>query len=66
MSWRKIKSAPKDGSRVAVLDMSTEHFAFYGTGFFNDITGKWDIDAETWMEFTPTHWFPLPEPPKPE
>ena len=71
MNWQPIETAPTNTS-ILVYIPNTEH---YGPGIYRAIKvdmgtgvrwhtsalyGGWDIDAI----YTPTHWMPLPEPPK--
>ncbi len=68
MIWQPIETAPRDGCFVLV----------YVAEPFSDSTQQicvsvWDSDLDGWMtdlpaggwDFVdPTHWMPLPEPPK--
>lgn len=60
--WQPIETAPKDGTHVLAYDGS------------NMTTVKWDRDYWALIEqgyyaedneWWPTHWMPLPKPPKP-
>lgn len=77
MEWRPIETAPKDGTDVLVMYMHIQtqcvFNAFYACeedGWDASEAGWWSyehsevgrIKLEDWM--TPTHWMPLPEPPK--
>lgn len=64
--WRPIETAPKDGSPM---------WLYYPEAYKNDrqVVGWWvdDIREPRWMDhcdahdfIQPTHWQPLPEPPK--
>ena len=67
MEWQPIETAPKDGSAIL--------------GAWQCLNKTWDMDAMFWFEedgegawfdyfgdydHSPTHWMPLPEPPKEE
>jgi hypothetical protein len=59
--WKPIETAPKDGTWVLLAR----------GGITGRIACLWDKDYAGWMnvragyEFrAPTHWMPLPEPPK--
>lgn len=62
--WKPIETAPKDGSPV---------LAFFGPRhiegvFWDDAPGVWCFYSDGDITFPykqPTHWMPLPEPPKP-
>ena len=68
--WQPIETAPKDGTEV-LLAIPTygvgPTFEFAVGGFFN---GAWfgeeddayDADEAAYQD--PTHWMPLPEPPR--
>lgn len=80
MGWMPIETAPKDGTDIIVMyvHISTQvvHAAFWIGGEDEDwIEDSRDIGwlsyehsevsrikLDGWME--PTHWMPLPEPPK--
>lgn len=68
MEWKPIESAPKDGSkflfieekgRIQVGRMDSEWGG--GKSLFVCLTGT---GADWYPSVNPTHWMPLPEPPK--
>lgn len=69
--WQDISTAPRDGTRVLLLDDDGETIlsGLWGRRFFakNDSDWQWVMfegDSETLCN--PTHWMPLPQPPKGE
>jgi hypothetical protein len=66
MEWQPIETAPKDGTRVLVY---VEPFgSLIGSNTFNlfgrTSGDRWYCDG-VWLDGSvPTHWMPLPEPPK--
>lgn len=66
MEWQPIETAPKDGTRILAWDGRSIHVAYWG----------WDNPANrlAWLGGhcridhidQPTHWMPLPEPPRQE
>lgn len=73
MNWQPIETAPRDGTDVFAHGLFTpfqgscEFIGFNVTGFDPD-EGKWLVqnhdDKGELMYWMPTHWMPLPEPPK--
>ena len=71
--WRLIESAPKDGTRVLLGDIG---WAAVWTGYFRterqvgmkewreDQVIGWTRDGAMDISLNPTHWRPLPNPPK--
>lgn len=57
MSWQPIESAPKDKTQILVWDNACI-IAYYETAL-----DGWR-DAQEMFPLEPTHWMPLPEPPK--
>lgn len=66
MNWQPIETAPEEHDKHVLLfgnGPSIEDCAF--VGYFTDAWGR-----EEWRDITgrqvmyPTHWMPLPEPPK--
>jgi len=55
--WRTMDSAPKDGTRILVLDSGTIEIASYD---FN----HWWVSGSDSDTAVPTHWMPLPPEPQ--
>lgn len=64
--WQPIKTAPKDGT--AILGWSEEMEEVMSIVWVDDRGGSWRISSCSSMELgswgQPTHWMPLPAPPK--
>jgi hypothetical protein len=62
--WRPISEAPKDGSSIIAwdgADIEKIHFYKRDKAWVVDLS----CDSEYgWTDVFPTHWMPLPEPPK--
>jgi hypothetical protein len=71
MNWQPIETAPKDGTRVLIYG--------YWDGELSDLDeepevwkarfslGTWWVDSDQYYVarvVNPTHWMPLPKPPK--
>ena len=56
--WLPIKSAPKDGELVLVYE------EFVSVAYFDADECEWFSPGITGDMYRPTHWMPLPEPPK--
>lgn len=76
--WQPIETAPKDGTRILAFDPECGTEICYPKMFPRPVDGyseswprdKWEIfrddkyaPGHTWS-FYPTHWMPLPPPPK--
>lgn len=59
-AWRPIETAPKDQSSILIIDSDN----FITIGEFSEKRGCFANTEECWKIETPTHWMPLPEPPK--
>lgn len=72
--WKPIETAPKDGTRILVLtmygDIECADWYVFTTpryeGVKDDLYRRVeDKTSEGWnCSSSPTHWMPLPEPPK--
>lgn len=60
--WQPIETAPRDKTRIALLRVDGNSRR-YGTGWYMPLTGWQGWYSDNYHE-PPTHWFPLPEPPK--
>lgn len=68
--WQPIETAPKDGTRILAI-VAGRH-PDTGEPFIPDVVewdgGRWF--SENWWDdnalYSPTHWMPLPNPPKQE
>lgn len=62
--WQPIETAPKDGTEILAYGRKQDG-AYFVAFEYGDwwCAGPWD---EGWCELNhaPTHWMPLPEPPK--
>lgn len=56
--WRDISTAPRDGTRVLLLDKG-----YVFEGYRLPDTKIWKRDGAVWSQYKPTHWMPLPHPP---
>lgn len=75
MDWQPIESAPKDGTKILAIENFTYEWEDEN-GVAKTRPGDWCVVSwhpqhEEWIgfgmmlsSFTPTHWMPLPEPPK--
>lgn len=61
--WQPIETEPKNGTEFLAYSDASEEF---GVAFWAAIPGKkWLVCRNSIGEdFNPTHWQPLPEPPK--
>lgn len=73
MNWQPIESAPKDGSVILLANPAgcwmARYFAVYGSGYRPDspwfsVMLNHDHMKRSGRFLQPTHWMPLPEPPK--
>lgn len=73
MEWLPIESAPKDGARVLLSNghgaWMAEYRPIYGSGYrpanpWFSVMLNHDHLPEAGRYGQPTHWMPLPEPPK--
>jgi hypothetical protein len=61
MDWQPIETAPKDGTHILFWDGDGMSVCYWvGRRWDLVQTGAYAEDADCW----PTHWMPLPEPPK--
>jgi hypothetical protein len=67
MEWLPIESAPKDGTHILIFEVP----AFEGDEQMY-VVGRWsdfgwtESYADEYAICSPTHWMPLPPPPKTE
>ena len=70
MTWQPIETAPKDGQPILLsrpmAPLGDDDYAVFICVAYES-NGHWfrDKDSEL-VSFTPTHWMPLPDPPKAE
>jgi hypothetical protein len=69
MGWQPIETAPKDGTHILLggcKNGPSVRIGNWGSGQYNRRTRSYDPDwADGAGPLTgPTHWQPLPEPPK--
>jgi len=69
MDWQPIETAPKDGKRFLIWSaIDGMEIGYWSTSLWVKKGGAWIIyeaRSDT-IELEPTHWMPLPEPPKGE
>lgn len=63
--WQPIETAPKDGTRIV---LATSDTAYAGRWAESQYIGMWWMSGDYVAAFSkmnpPTHWMPLPQPPK--
>ncbi len=59
MNWQPIETAPKDDSVILVYDGAGMHVAWIGW-----TENEKPVYFDDNVAIRPTHWMPLPEPPK--
>lgn len=69
MSWQLIKTAPKDGSSILLSKTGkwVMEGCWWDAWYADDRNQGWmpaNVDEEYGRYVDPTHWQPLPEPPK--
>ena len=70
--WQKIETAPKDGSlilgsdceRTVAMWWDPDREPGYPWAFVGEFLGKAQDNAWRDGSYGPTHWMPLPQPPK--
>ena len=76
--WMSIDTAPKDGTDIIVMYMHIQTQIVHAAFWLNYEEGLDDPDIEGWWtyvwtevgrskmegKYSPTHWMPLPAPPK--
>ena len=66
--WQPIETAPKNGVRVLCADGDDVATAEWTNARWVVSPTVWEGDGEYGgladLEFSPTHWMPLPEPPR--
>lgn len=59
MEWQPIETSPRDGLCVVVLDHVHQ---WADVAYWNG--SRWTAERFRPLEYTPTYWLALPEPPK--
>lgn len=66
--WKPIETAPRDGTEYIATDGQIctveNHPEGYMPGTWTKDGNKWSGYASRHIGYSPTHWIPLPEPPK--
>lgn len=62
MPWNSIESAPRDGQAILAVDQGPTPVIIFWCDW---LEAHWQPLGQAWREVSPTHWMPLPEPPKP-
>jgi hypothetical protein len=65
-TWQPIETAPKDGTHFLALRSYMEE-TIDEVWYHDDVMGNFELGGTNWFyppDGFPTHWMPLPEPPK--
>jgi hypothetical protein len=63
--WQAIETAPKDGTDILVCMFGTAMVVVSFDGDVSEPSHPWlTLDGPSYHLEAPTHWMPLPEPPK--
>lgn len=61
MEWQPIETAPRDGTEVLLFDNGIYGLGWWALGEWRDFGDAGCAGSEA---FAPTHWMPLPKPPR--
>ena len=65
MEWQTIETAPKDGTFVLIYWPTMSIYQYPLCAFNHGDEYGWElVSNRDYGEVYPTHWMPLPEPPK--
>jgi hypothetical protein len=66
--WQPIETAPKDGTAILIWPANASFYGDEATSYvvrWHDWKEAWiEASGEEYAAFYPTHWMPLPAPPK--
>jgi hypothetical protein len=63
MTWRPIETAPKDGTRILLgCNAEVDAGRYWRSENQRNPRERWVWNG--WPKYQPTHWKPLPDPPK--
>jgi hypothetical protein len=65
-SWRPIETAPKGDQSILAAQPFGEGQWRITTMLWSPKSQLWRADVHSFVVFQPTHWMPLPDPPKPD
>jgi len=70
MNWQPIDTAPTDRTPILGYNIESKEMTVISRDSSEEWSDYWSIEVAGQYcdsaEFEPTHWMPLPEPPKPE
>ena len=61
--WQPIETAPRDNEKIILIWDADDKFIYQGHLLEDDEISIW-VTLEGFAIDKPTHWMPLPEPPK--
>lgn len=69
MEWQPIETAPKDGTAILIWDTYVHDLSMPVVGSWVENTDyggefEWEHWKSGGVLYNPTHWMPLPTPPK--
>ncbi len=62
--WSGIESAPRDGTRVLLWMDGSIYFGSWFNNKAYPTISRWKVEVPPSWQDQPTHWLPLPSPPK--
>jgi len=62
--WMPIESAPRDGKIILIYGPDENPYSRIKIGRWSEILKSWVSTHYISGYYKPTHWHPLPEPPK--
>ena len=67
MNWQPIETAPRDGTGFLYYQKLPFGQKWIGSAVYHEgefVHVQWNGDECDWTTINPTHWMPLPAPPK--